>query len=80
MLSLSSVQNVDSFVWIMEAITEAVNSLPPVYSTEFPWLPTAASVVSQCHPLMMQTYKPVLTTGGWERFSGYMQLCSIGMS
>ena len=34
-----------------------------MYATDFPALHTAASVVNQCHPLMMQTYKPVLTTG-----------------
>ena len=48
----------------LEAIAEAVNSLPPVYAANFPSLHTAVSVVYQCHSLMMQTYKPVLTT--WD--------------
>ena len=43
----------------LEAIAEA-NSLPAVYAANFPHLHTAASVVNQCHPLMMQT---LLTTG-----------------
>ena len=47
----------------LEALAEAVNSLPPVYAVDFPRLHTAVSIVNQCHPLMMQTYKPVLTTG-----------------
>ena len=43
-----------------EAIAQAVNALPPVYATA---LPGAVSVGNQYHPLMLQTYKPVLTTG-----------------
>ena len=66
MLSLSSVQSIiDLFNGMheaLEAIAEVVNSLPPVYAADLPHL-HAASVVNQCHPLMMQTYKPVLTTG-----------------
>ena len=67
MLSLNSVQNIiDSLNGMheaLEAIAEAVNALPAVYAADFPALPTAVSVSNQCHPLMMQTYKPVLTTG-----------------
>ena len=66
MLSLSSVQNIiDAFNGMheaLEAITK-VNSLPPVYANDFPALPRAVSVGNQCHPLISQTYKPVLTTG-----------------
>ena len=47
----------------LEAIAEAVNALPPVYGANFQTLPQAMSVANQCHPLMLQTYKPVLTTG-----------------
>ena len=47
----------------LQAIAEAVNSLPPVYAADFPPLHTAVSIVNKCHPLMMQTYKPVLTSG-----------------
>ena len=47
----------------LEAVAEVVNSLPPVYAADLPCLHTAASAVNQCHPLMLQTYKPVLTTG-----------------
>ena len=67
MLSLSSLENIiDSFNAMqecLEAIAQAVNALPPVYAADFPALPTAVSVANQCHPLMLQTYKPVLTTG-----------------
>ena len=67
MLSLNSVQNIiDAFKGMHEAlkaIAEAVNSLPPVYVNDFPALPTAVSIGNQCHPLMLHTYKPVLTTG-----------------
>ena len=47
----------------LEAIVEAVNALPAVYGTNFPAIPTTVSVANQCHPLILQTYKPVLTTG-----------------
>ena len=47
----------------MVFIVQAVNALPPVYATNLPALPRAVSVGIQCHPLMLQTYKPVLTTG-----------------
>ena len=47
----------------LEAIAQGVNELPPVYATDFPALHTVASIANQCHPLMMHTYKPVLTTG-----------------
>ena len=67
MLSLSSVQNIiDAFNGMheaLEAMTKAVNLLPPVYVNDFPALPTAVSIRNQCHPLMLHTYKPVLTTG-----------------
>ena len=67
MLLLNSVQNIiDAFNGMheaLEAIIELVNSLPPVYVNNFPVLPTAVSVANQCHPLILQTYKPVLTTG-----------------
>ena len=48
----------------LEAIAEAVNSLPPVQVNDFSALPTAVSIGNQCHPLILHTYKPVLTTGG----------------
>ena len=47
----------------LEATAEAVNSLPAVYAADFSAIPIAVSVANQCHPLMLQTYKPVLTTG-----------------
>ena len=66
-LSLNSIQEViDSLNGMheaFEAIVQAVNALPPVYASHFSALPTAMSVSNQCHPLMLQTYKPVLTTG-----------------
>ena len=64
--SVLSVQNIDAFNDMhesLEAISEAINSLPPVYANDFPALPRAVSVGNQCHPLMLQTYMPVLTTG-----------------
>ena len=36
----------------LEAIAEAVNSLPAVYAADFSTLPTAVSVANQCHPLI----------------------------
>ena len=66
-LSLNSIQEViDSLNGMheaFEAIAQALNVLPPVYATDFPALPRAASVGNQCHPLILHTYKPVLTTG-----------------
>ena len=65
MLSLNSVQDIDSLNGMheaLEAIAQAVNALPPVYVNDLPGLPTAISVTNQFHPLMLQTYKPVLTT------------------
>ena len=44
---------VDSLNGMHEAIAQAVNALPPVYANDF---------ANQFHPLMLQTYKPVLTT------------------
>ena len=60
MPSLSSVQNIiDAFNGMhaeaLEAITEAVNSLPPVYVNNFPALSRAVSVGNQCHLLMLHT-------------------------
>ena len=69
MFSLNSIQSIiDSLNGMheaLEAIVEAVNALPAVYATNFLTLPTAVSVANQCHPMtkMLQTYKPVLTTG-----------------
>ena len=48
---------------IVEAIAQAINALPPVYANNFPTLSTATSFANQCHPLMLHTYKPILTTG-----------------
>ena len=67
MLSLNSVQDIiDSLNGMheaLEAIAQAINALPPVYANNFTALPTAISVANQCHPLMLHTYKPILTTG-----------------
>ena len=67
MLSLNSVQDIiDSLNGMheaLEAIAQAINALPPVYANKFTALPTAISVANQCHPLMLHTYKPILTTG-----------------
>ena len=46
-----------------EAIAQAVNALPPVYANDFSALLRAVSVANQLHPLMLHTYKPVLTIG-----------------
>jgi hypothetical protein len=58
MLSLSSVQNIigafNGMHEALEAITEAVNSLPPVYADDFPALARAVSVANQCHSLMLR--------------------------
>ena len=66
-LSLNSIQDViDSLNGMheaFEAIAQTVNALPPVYASHFSALPTSVSVSNQCHPLMLQTYKPVLTIG-----------------
>ena len=66
-LSLNSIQEVihslNGMHEAFEVIVQAVNALPPVYATNLPALPRAVSVGIQCHPLMLQTYKPVLTTG-----------------
>ena len=51
----------------LEAIAQAINALPPVYVNDFPALPTAISVANQCHPLVLHTYKPILTTGDGDR-------------
>ena len=65
MLSLNSVQDIiDSLNGMHEALEsiQAVNALPPVYANELPGLPRAVSVANQFHSLMLQTFKPVLTT------------------
>ena len=66
-LLLNSIQEVidslNGMHEVFEVIAQAVNALPPVYATNLPALPRAVSVGIQCHPLMLQTYKPVLTTG-----------------
>ena len=57
MLSMNSVQD------IIDGMHEqAVNALPPVYANDLLSLPRAVSVANQFHPLMLQTYKPILTT------------------
>ena len=65
-LSLIELDIIDAFNGMhaaLKAITESVNSLPTIYASDFPALPRAVSVAYQCHSLMLQTYKLVLTTG-----------------
>ena len=45
-----------------KCITQSLNALPPTYANAFPRLPLALSVKDLCHPIILQTYKPVLTT------------------
>ena len=61
MLSLNSVTSIivalNGIAEAIEAIVQALNA------TDLPRLPVAVSIANKCHPLMLQTYKPVLTTG-----------------
>ena len=67
MLSLNSVTSIivalNGMGEAIEAIVQALNALPTTFATDFPRLPVAVSIANKCHPLMLQTYKPVLTTG-----------------
>ena len=67
MLSLNSVTNIivalNGMGEAIEAIVQALNALPTTFATDLPRLPVAVSIANKCHPLMLQTYKPVLTTG-----------------
>ena len=67
MLSLNSVQSIivalNGMGESIEAIVQALNALPVTFAADFPRLPVAMSIANKCHPLMLQTYKPVLTTG-----------------
>lgn len=47
----------------IEGVAQALNALPDVFATDFPRMPSAVSIANECHPLMLQTYKPVLTMG-----------------
>ena len=64
--SMSSVRDIiDAFNSIsagLDLIVESVNALPPLYADDSPQLPLASSIASLCHPLFLQTYKPVVTT------------------
>ena len=67
MLSLNSVTSIivalNDMGEAIEAIVQAPDALPTTFATDFPRLPVAASIANKCHPLMLQTYNPVLTTG-----------------
>ena len=64
MLSLNSVTSIIVALNGMgEAIEAIAQALPTTFATDFPHLPVAVSIANKCHPLMLQTYKPVLTTG-----------------
>ncbi len=44
-------------------IVQQLNSLPYVYASEYPHLQQCNPVLGLCHPLLFQTFKPVITTG-----------------
>ncbi len=45
----------------LDSITGLINNIPPVYASAHPHLPRDSIAASMCHPLLQQTYTPVLT-------------------
>lgn len=67
MLSLNSVESIIATLSGMggaiELVAQGLNTLPTVFATSFPGMCLATSIASQCHPLTLHTYKPIVTTG-----------------
>ena len=74
MLSLSSVQNIihafNGIHEVLEAISEAINSLPPVYANDFPALPRAVSSIN-IQAYTMHSQELCVVVSSYPRFSDY---------
>ena len=67
MLSLNSVEGIitalNGMGVAIESISQALNALPIVFADNYRSMPLATSIANQCHPLILHTYKPIVTTG-----------------
>ncbi len=78
----------------LESIVPVLNSLPPVYLSTHPHLPCDSSAKAHCHPLLLETYRPIVTAGdnncgfnavsitltGTQRYSLLIRLCAYSVA